>query len=159
MRISDRRSMSICQARTLAASPRLARPQQRCRGGLGCRKEAVLCLNTKSRYGIAALVTLAAAHEQGLLHSREITRRNNIPSNYLEEQIFILLTGAEIVQNVRGKNGGYRLVRPPATIITLLDAIKTLVRECRRPAHGTERADLELARCGEWAMENLAGAR
>ncbi len=84
----------------------------------------MLCLNTKSRYGLAALLTLAAAHDQGLLQSKEIAQRNNIPPKYLE-QIFALLTGAEIVQSVRGKNGGYRLARPPAAI-TVLEVIEIL---------------------------------
>jgi len=84
----------------------------------------MLTLNAKSRYGLAALLTLAAGQEQGLLQSREIAQRNGIPPKFLE-QILVRLADAGLVQSVRGKHGGYRLARP-ATTISVIEALEAL---------------------------------
>ncbi len=84
----------------------------------------MLSLNTKSRYGLTALLSLSAAHEQGLVQAREIAGQHGIPPKYLE-QILVRLTGAGLVQSVRGKHGGYRLARHPARI-SVLEALEAL---------------------------------
>ncbi len=78
----------------------------------------MLSFNTKSRYGLAALLTLAEFHERGRLQLREIAERNAIPPKYLE-QIFSQLASADIIKSVRGKNGGYTLARQPGQIYVL----------------------------------------
>lgn len=78
----------------------------------------MLSISSKSKYGIVALLALAANYGQGLLQIKDISRLNNIPPQYLV-QIFNLLIKADIIQSVRGKNGGYKISRPPASITTL----------------------------------------
>ena len=78
----------------------------------------MLSISSKSKYGILAVLALAANHNQGLLQIKEISRLNNIPHQYLV-QIFNLLVKADVIQSVRGKNGGYKIARSPALITTL----------------------------------------
>ncbi len=85
---------------------------------------AMLTLNTRSRYGLAALLSLATGYEQGLVQAKEIANHHGIPPKYLE-QILVRLTSTELVQSVRGKHGGYRLARPPAKI-SVLEALEAL---------------------------------
>jgi Rrf2 family protein len=78
----------------------------------------MLSISSKSKYGILAVLTLAANYGQGLLQIKDISRLNNIPHQYLV-QIFNLLVKADVIQSVRGKNGGYKLSNPPASVTTL----------------------------------------
>ncbi len=78
----------------------------------------MLTISSKSRYGLRAALSLAGHHGQGLLQIREISRRNNIPLQYLG-QIFNRLVKADIIRSVRGKSGGYSLSRPPSEISVL----------------------------------------
>ena len=78
----------------------------------------MLTLSSKSRYGLQAVLSLAEHHGRGLLQIKDISRRNNIPPQYLG-QIFNQLVKADIIRSVRGKSGGYRLARPPAKIPVL----------------------------------------
>jgi len=72
-------------------------------------------------------MTLAMKHGQGLMQVKDIAQENNISLQYLV-QIFNLLVKAEIISSVRGKNGGYKLSRPPAAI-TVLQILETLEGE------------------------------
>lgn len=85
----------------------------------------MLSLNTKSRYGLAAVLTLAAHYDKGLLKIKEVADRNSIPPKYLE-QIFSRLGQAEIIKSVRGKNGGYMLNLAPdrITALAVIDAME-----------------------------------
>jgi Rrf2 family protein len=86
----------------------------------------MLSISNKSKYGLKAALALASSYEQGgLLSIREIAAQQNIPRQFLE-QILNRLARASIVASVRGKQGGYRLARPPARItaaeiVTLLE--------------------------------------
>ena len=85
----------------------------------------MLSISTKSKYGLKAVLALAESFDQGLLSIKEIAAQQDIPRQYLG-QIFNRLGKANIVRSVRGKQGGYRLARPPADItvseiITLLE--------------------------------------
>jgi Rrf2 family protein len=84
----------------------------------------MLTIGSKSKYGILAVLSLAENHGRGLLQIKDVARRNSIPSQFLG-QIFNLLVKADIVTGVRGKNGGYKLSRPPANI-TVLEIIELL---------------------------------
>ncbi len=85
----------------------------------------MLTISSKSRYGLQAVLSLAEHHGQGLLQIKDISRRNNIPPQYLG-QIFNQLVKADIIRSVRGKSGGYRLARPPADIrvIEILEVLE-----------------------------------
>lgn len=73
-------------------------------------------ITSKGRYGLKIMLELARPeNRQGLLKSREIAERQNIPLKYLE-QIVNILKKRGLVSSVRGAEGGYRLSREPASI-------------------------------------------
>ena len=84
----------------------------------------MLSINSKSRYGLLATLSLAEHYGQGLLQIKDISNQKNIPLQYLG-QIFNLLVKADIINSVRGKNGGYKLSRNPS-VVTVLQIIEVL---------------------------------
>jgi len=78
----------------------------------------MLTISSKSRYGLAALLALAEFYNSGLLQIKDIASRCNIPHQYLE-QIFNRLGKTDIIKSTRGKNGGYKLAKPPEQITVL----------------------------------------
>ncbi len=73
-------------------------------------------LSVKSDYAMRAVLELARAHPSGgVQRVEDIAGRHGIPPNYLV-QILIALKARGLVRSVRGKEGGYRLARPPAEI-------------------------------------------
>ncbi|PUU92703.1 RrF2 family transcriptional regulator [Halanaerobium congolense] len=81
-------------------------------------------VSTKGRYGLRALVDLAEHDEGKAIPIREISERQNISEQYLE-QLFATLRKAKIVKSVRGAHGGYMLNYDPEDI-TVADVITTL---------------------------------
>lgn len=67
-------------------------------------------------YALKALLHLAAAHERGLVKVHEIAERESIPEKFLEA-ILVTLKNARLVASQRGREGGYRLRRPPQEIL------------------------------------------
>ena len=65
-------------------------------------------LNTKSRYAIMALADIASFNKSKPISLRDISLRQNISLQYLE-QIFLKLKKHNLVKSVRGSNGGYVL--------------------------------------------------
>ena len=72
-------------------------------------------VSTKGRYGLRLMFDLAVHYEEGLLPLKEIARREEISSKYLE-QIVMQLSRAGLVRSVRGSQGGYSLGREPENI-------------------------------------------
>ena len=72
-------------------------------------------LTTKGRYAVMALADLARFNLVGPVSLRDISLRQGISILYLE-QIFLKLKNKNIVQSVRGKNGGYNLIKEPSKI-------------------------------------------
>lgn len=91
-------------------------------------------ISTKGRYGLRAMMDLAAHQRDGNpVFLPQIAKRQNISEKYLE-QIFSALRMAGLVSTVRGRKGGFLLNRPAseitaAAIITALEGPCTLV-EC-----------------------------
>lgn len=84
-----------------------------------------LKLSVKSDYALRAVLSLA--HRYGAeepTRVEEIAAENGIPPNYLV-QILIELKAGQIVKSQRGKEGGYRLARPPAQV-TFGDVIRCI---------------------------------
>ena len=81
-------------------------------------------LSTRSKYGLRALMDMAAQADAGPLRLKDLARRNNIPIKFLE-QIFLLLRHAGIVRSQVGASGGYSLSRA-ADRIMLGEIVRTL---------------------------------
>lgn len=63
-------------------------------------------LSTNSRYGLRAMIDLAANCDGNPVSLRDIARRQNISENYLE-QAFATLRRAGLIRSVKGAQGGY----------------------------------------------------
>ena len=72
-------------------------------------------LTSKGRYAVMALVDLARFNNINPVSLRDISLRQGISLDYLE-QIFSKLRKKEIVQSVRGTQGGYILGKNPNDI-------------------------------------------
>lgn len=72
-------------------------------------------ISTKGRYGLRAMVELAAQYKGGPVALASIAKSQKISSNYLE-QVFTRLRKAEIVKSQKGSQGGYILAKDPKDI-------------------------------------------
>lgn len=100
-------------------------------------------LTAKSEYGLLAMIDLAARGSSGPVSAREVSERQSIPSNYLE-QLFVALRKGGLVTAVRGARGGFELSRPSPEI-TVLDIVEALEGPLRPTVCDTQRA----ASCGK----------
>lgn len=82
-------------------------------------------LSTKGRYGLRALVDLAAREEGETVSLASTAQRQKLSLNYLE-QVFGRLRRAGIVAGVKGSNGGFRLTRDmdEITVKEVLEALE-----------------------------------
>ncbi len=84
-------------------------------------------LSTRSRYGLQAMVTLAAQEAAGggaCVKLNAIAKEHGMSEYYLE-QLFLPLKKAGLVKSVRGAKGGYMLSRP-AGEVTAGDVLRAL---------------------------------
>ena len=81
-------------------------------------------LSTKGRYGVRAMLDLAIHEAIGPVSIKNISQREGISVNYLE-QIFNQLRRAGLVRSIRGPGGGFLLARPSKEV-TAMDIIKAL---------------------------------
>ena len=92
-------------------------------------------LNTRSRYAVMALADMASFDRQNPISLRDISLRQNISLVYLE-QIFSKLKKNNIVNSIRGTNGGYILAKDPEQIklLNIFSAVDEKVKtvRCRR---------------------------
>lgn len=82
-------------------------------------------ISTKGRYGLRALVDLAANSQNGPVSLPGTAKRQNLSLNYLE-QVFSKLRKAGIVCSIKGASGGYRLARDmdEITLKEILDVLE-----------------------------------
>jgi Rrf2 family protein len=73
-------------------------------------------ISHRGLYGLKALTHLAEAYDRGLVKIHEIAEEESIPEKFLEG-ILVTLKNARLVSSQRGREGGYRLRRPPAEIL------------------------------------------
>ena len=73
-------------------------------------------LSTKAQYAVRAMVDLSLYSAGRPVALKEISRREEIPLNYLE-QLFYRLKKGNIVESVRGPGGGYILARGSSHIL------------------------------------------
>ena len=81
-------------------------------------------LTSKGRYAVMALVDLARFDNINPVSLRDISLRQGISLDYLE-QIFSKLKKNNIVKSIRGINGGYVLVKNPKEL-KILDILSAL---------------------------------
>ena len=72
-------------------------------------------LTSKGRYAVMALADLAKFNSQKPVSLRDVSLRQGISLDYLE-QIFSKLKKSNIVKSIRGTNGGYILTKDPEKI-------------------------------------------
>lgn len=87
-------------------------------------------MSTKAQYAVRALVSLNLTSGGMPVSIKEISAREKISLNYLE-QLFVKLRRGGIVNSVRGPGGGYLLARPAADIH--IDQIIDTVEEALMP--------------------------
>lgn len=72
-------------------------------------------ISTKGRYGLRAMVDLAANSAGDYMALNTIAERQNISENYLE-QVFSILRKSGLVKSIKGAQGGYILADNPSKI-------------------------------------------
>ena len=92
-------------------------------------------LTSKGRYAVMALVDLARFNNINPVSLRDISLRQGISLDYLE-QIFSKLRKREIVQSIRGTQGGYVLNKKAREIklTNIFDAVDEKVKtvQCKK---------------------------
>ncbi|HWW94856.1 MAG TPA: Rrf2 family transcriptional regulator [Vicinamibacteria bacterium] len=73
-------------------------------------------ISHRGLYAMKALTHLAEAYGGGLVKIHRIADLESIPEKFLEG-ILVTLKNARIVASERGREGGYRLRRPPGEIM------------------------------------------
>lgn len=67
-------------------------------------------ISTRLRYGLRALVYIASKKDSKTVNLHEISKNEGISRKYLEN-IFKLMKKNRIIKSVRGREGGYSLVK------------------------------------------------
>ncbi len=104
-------------------------------------------LSKRTQYGIRALICLCESYPRGFLQTRELARREGLPTKFLES-ILSSLTREKVLISKIGATGGYRLARKPedisvSEVISRLEGKKMLLEVDRVSAD---------ARAGEIAV-------
>ncbi len=71
-----------------------------------------MMISTRGRYALRVMIDLAEHRSGGFIPLKDVARRQAISQKYLEG-IMTLLSKNELVEGLRGKEGGYRLSRDP----------------------------------------------
>ncbi len=72
-------------------------------------------LTTRGHYSVKALLDLSLQPGYGPASVKAIAQRQELPAPYLEK-LLIELRRADLVESVRGSQGGYQLARSPSQI-------------------------------------------
>ncbi len=70
---------------------------------------------SRSRYALKIMLDLTHQSHEPLVRRQDIVRRQGVPSKYLD-QILVKLRRESLVASVRGRTGGYRLLKSPHEI-------------------------------------------
>ena len=70
-------------------------------------------ISTKGRYAIRVMIDLAEHNTGEYIPLMDIAKRQEISEKYLES-IVVILSRNDFVQSLRGKGGGYRLIKEPS---------------------------------------------
>ena len=92
-------------------------------------------LTSKGRYAVMAMADLAKNHAKEPISLTEISLRQGISIDYLE-QLFSKLRKNNLVQSTRGPSGGYLLSKPPDEIklLSIISAVDEKIKtvKCRK---------------------------
>ena len=80
-----------------------------------CKLKGNMKLTSKGRYAVMALADLARVNSINPVSLSDISLRQGISLDYLE-QIFLKLKKSQIVESIRGTQGGYILSKRPNEI-------------------------------------------
>lgn len=104
-------------------------------------------ISAKGRYGLAAMTYLARHYASGSpITILTISEQLGISKIYLE-QVFSLLKRAQLVNSIKGSQGGYQLARQPRhiTAYDVLSAIELSLMEKAAPASPEKFPELDRA--------------
>jgi Rrf2 family protein len=74
-----------------------------------------LRLSKRTEYGVRAVVQLARLWPRGFVQAKDLARQENLPNKFLEAILLALRRGGFLESKI-GREGGYRLSRPPRDI-------------------------------------------
>jgi Rrf2 family protein len=74
-----------------------------------------LRLSKRTEYGVRAIVQLARLWPRGFVQAKDLARQENLPNKFLEAILLALRRGGFLESKI-GREGGYRLSRPPREI-------------------------------------------
>ncbi|MCQ2420724.1 MAG: RrF2 family transcriptional regulator [Clostridia bacterium] len=102
-----------------------------------------MMISTKGRYALRVMLDLAAHADGSYVRLSSIAERQNISEKYLES-ILVVLSKAGLLDALRGKGGGYRLIKTACEytvheILQLTEGSLAPVR-CLEQGGGCERA-------------------
>ena len=72
-----------------------------------------MMISTKGRYALMVMIDIATHQEDGYISLSEVAERQRLSMKYLEAVVAMLNKGG-FLKSLRGKNGGYRLVKSPS---------------------------------------------
>src|SRR6478735_5918923 len=79
------------------------------------RECSSLRLSKRTEYGVRAIVQLARLWPHGFVQARDLSKREAMPNKFLEAILLALRRGGFLESKI-GREGGYRLARPPREI-------------------------------------------
>jgi len=105
-------------------------------------------LTSKGRYAVMALADLARFNSQNPVSLRDISLRQGISLDYLE-QIFSKLKKNNIVKSIRGTNGGYILTKNPDQIklANIFYAVDERIKTVKCKKESKKGCNGKLAKC------------
>jgi Rrf2 family protein len=74
-----------------------------------------LRLSKRTEYGVRAIVQLARHWPRSYIQSRDLAQQEKLPNKFLESILLALRRGGFLESKI-GREGGYRLARPPREI-------------------------------------------
>jgi Rrf2 family protein len=74
-----------------------------------------LRLSKRTEYGVRAIVQLARHWPRTYIQSRDLAQQEKLPNKFLESILLALRRGGFLESKI-GREGGYRLARPPREI-------------------------------------------
>ena len=72
-------------------------------------------LSKRTEYGVRAVVQLARVWPRGFIQAKDLARQEDLPNKFLEAILLALRRGGFLESKI-GREGGYRLSRPPRDI-------------------------------------------